>query len=191
MVRGGAGRPTVPRGRVAYPSAMADAFAKALELLALRDHFRAELAEKLRRRGFAEEEVEAALGRCRELGYLDDERAAERFVEISAVRKGWGPRRLEQELVRRGVERGVAARAAALDPERAAEALETALRRVAGRAAPGWWRLPRGRARMVSSLVNRGFDAEDARRAVDRLAAEKESQNHAPDDEPRDPSELS
>jgi hypothetical protein len=44
---------------------------------------------------------------------------------------------------------------------------------------------------MVSSLVNRGFDAEDARRAVDRLAAEREFQDHAPNDEPRDPTELS
>ncbi len=170
---------------------MADAFSKALELLALRDHFRAELEEKLRRRGFSGEEVEGALARCRELGYLDDERAAERFVEISAVRKGWGPRRLEQELLRRGVDRGVAVRAAALDPGRVAEALAAALARAEGRAGPGWWRLPRRRARMVSSLVNRGFDAEDARRAVDRLAAEREFQDHAPNDEPRDPTELS
>lgn len=166
---------------------MDGAFSKALELLALRDHFRAELARKLERRGFPPDEIEAALQRLETLGYLDDVRAAARFVEVNAVRKGWGRHRLERELERRGVARDVAARAAGAGPETEAAALASALGRALRRARPGWWRLPRERARMVSSLVRRGFDAEDARRAVDRLAAERESDDHAPDDEPRDP----
>jgi regulatory protein len=170
---------------------MSGAVAKAIELLSVREHFREELRVKLERRDFPQDEVEAALDRCEELGYLDDERAASRFVEISAVRKGWGPRRLEMELVRRGVERGLAARAARLDRETVAAALVSALRRVESRARAGWWRVSPKRARMVSSLVNRGFDAEDARQAVDRLAAERESFDHATDAEPRDPLELS
>ena len=174
-----------------YAFGMDEALAKALELLGIRDHFRAELGKKLRRRGFPEEEIERVLERCEALGYLDDERVARRFVDVSAVRKGWGTKRLEAELIRRGVDRGLAARVAAVDAETAAAALDAALRRVEARAPGRWWRLPRGRGRMVSSLVNRGFDAEDARRAVDRLAAERESQDHAPDDERRDSTELS
>jgi len=156
-------------------------------LLALRDHFRAELESKLLRRGFLPEEVETALDRVTALGYLDDARTAARFVEVHAVRKGWGRRRLEQELRRRGAPSRVAAEAAAVDAGLQAAALESALARVEVRARSGWWRLPRERARMVSSLVRRGFDAEDARRAVDRLAAERESEDHARHDEPRDP----
>jgi len=146
---------------------------------------------KLVRRGFPPDEIEAALDRVTSLGYLDDARTAARFVEVHAVRKGWGRRRLEQELRRRGAPSGVAAEAATLDPGTEAAALEAAVIRAEVRARPGWWRLPRERGRMVSSVVRRGFDAEDARRAVDRLAAERESRDHAPHDEPRDPEELS
>ncbi len=170
---------------------MAGAFEKALELLAVREHFRAELEEKLVRRGFEQPEIETALERCERLGYLDDRRAAERFVEVHVVRKGWGRRRIEQELRRRGAPADVVAEAAAIPRKTELDALEVALRRAGARARPGWWRLPRERARMVSSLLRRGFDAEDARRAVDRLAAERESDHHARDDEPRDPHELS
>ena len=45
---------------------------KALQLLALRAHFSAQLAAKLRQRGFLEGEIEDALSRLREVGYLDD-----------------------------------------------------------------------------------------------------------------------
>ena len=174
-----------------YPVCVGEALAKAMELLAIRDHFRAELAAKLRRRGFSPAEIAAALDRCEAMGYLDDARAAGRFVEVWAARKGWGPRRIRAELERRGVAGEIAAGAAALEADDLAAALASALRRAETRVRTGWWRLPAGRARMVSSLVNRGFDAEDARRAVDRLAAERESQDHAPDDEPRDPPEFS
>ena len=115
----------------------AGAFEKALELLAVREHFRAELEEKLVRRGFGQPEIEAALERCERLGYLDDRRAAERFVEVHAVRKGWGRRRLEQELRRRGAPAEVIAGAAAISRETEVAALGMALHRAESRARPG------------------------------------------------------
>jgi regulatory protein len=159
------------------------AYQTALDLLARRDHFRQELAEKLRRRGHDDDELDEALARCADAGLIDDERLAARYVELRVADRGWGPRRLAAELRRRGVPAADAERAAAASTELAAEALATALRRLEARAPAGWWRDGRRRARMLSSLVTRGFDAEAAIAAVDELAASRESTLHELDDE--------
>ena len=169
---------------------MVSAFDKAVDLLSRRDHFPAELAAKLRQRGYPPGEIEAALARCRELGYLDEERLAARFVEVRAVQRGWGPRRLRAELEKRGAPREVAAAAAGLGTDLLAAALETALARAERRRPAGWWVLPEERARMVSSLVNRGFDPSTARDAVEELARRRETDDHASHDERGDPPEL-
>lgn len=81
---------------------------KALELLARRPHFRAQLERKLRQRAFAESDVEEVIARLTADGYLDDRSQARLYVERSVERKAYGPRRLKIELLRRGVEIEVA-----------------------------------------------------------------------------------
>lgn len=166
------------------------ALGAALRLLAGRDFFVDELGERLRLKGFEEGPVGAALDRCAELGMVDDQRTAERFVASRVRSRGWGPARLRAELERRGASREVAA-AAVADLERDPEpALQRALERLERRAEEGWWRLPARRARMVSSLIGRGFDAGHAREAVTARAAEKEREPDACDDQPRNPISL-
>jgi regulatory protein len=155
----------------------------ALDLLARRDHFRLELENKLRRRGLPHDEIEAAIERCTDLGLLDDERVGLRFVEVRAASRGWGPRRLAGELRQRGVSREDAERLASLPPDLGEEALRTALRKLEVRAPFAWWRDGQRRARMVSSLITRGFEAEVAIAAVDALAASRENHNDALDDQ--------
>jgi SOS response regulatory protein OraA/RecX len=92
---------------------------------------------------------------------------------------------LEAELLERGVARDVAEKVTKLPPDLADEALRTALRRLLSRAPAGWWRDGQRRARMVSSLIGRGFAADDAYAAISELAAERED-DHAPDDQPPD-----
>ena len=164
--------------------------AAALRALGRRDHFREELRRKLLQKELDAAEVEAALGWCDARGYLDDERLARRFAARRAEDRGWGPRRIVFELERRGVERGLAESAvdAAVVTGRA---LSAALRRAEARAPAGWWRLPARRARMVSSLLARGFEASDAISAVGELARARENENHGWDDEPGDPVDLS
>jgi regulatory protein len=163
---------------------MADeAYAAALKMLSRRDYFKGELVERLGHKGFQPDEIERALQRCGELDLLDDERLAYRFVELRAATRGWGPRRLDAELRHRGVGEELASAASRLDSETLTEALQTALRRAELRAPEGWWRLPERRARMVSSLIARGFEATDAISAVNDLAAVRESTNHALDDQ--------
>ena len=167
------------------------AYDKALKLIARRDHFRVELAEKLRHKGFDDDDIEQALERLAELDLLDDARLAGRFVEFRSVDRGWGERRLVNELRKRGVDGHLAERVSRLDGELHDRALETALRRVEVRAKPGWWRLPERRARLVSSLIARGFTTDVAYGAIARLATERESSDHEIHDQPGDPGRLS
>lgn len=167
------------------------AYGKALEFLARRDHFRSELVEKLRRKGFDEDDIDHALERINGLGLLDDEALAKRFVEFRSVDRGWGPHRLRMELCRRGVDGSLAERVSRLGDELHDRALETAVRKVEVRAKRGWWRLPQGRARLVKSLIARGFTTDVAYRTVGRVADERESSDHETHDQLGDPSSLS
>lgn len=151
----------------------------AFALLARRDHTRWELATKLRQRGYGEDEIDAALDRCVELGYLDDAAFAERFVASRAVRNGWGPLRLVAELQRRGVDREIAENAVTVDDTVYAEALARAVHKLEQRRKRGWHRVPQQRSRMVSSLLGCGFEADTAIQAVDALVRERETADDA------------
>ena len=167
------------------------AYDKALKLIARRDHFRAELVEKLRRKGFDDADISKALERLDELDLLDDERLAERFFEFRSVDRGWGSRRLTMELRRRGVDGHLAERVSRLDDDLHDRALETAVRRVEVHAKHGWWRLPERRARLISSLIARGFAADVAHGAISRLANERESSDDEIHDQSGDPGRFS
>jgi regulatory protein len=95
-----------------------DPYQKALQLLATRAHFRRELDAKLRQRGFPGEEIEAALAKLTEQGYLDDRATARVFVESRQGRTSEGRSRLRAELIKRGApDDAVEAALAELTPE--------------------------------------------------------------------------
>ena len=160
-----------------------DAYQTALDLLSRRDHFLRELSDKLRRKGFPADEIDAAIARCQDIGLVDDERVAERFVEVRAATRGWGPIRLAAELRKRGVPRDDAERMARVSPEMAEEAMRTALRKLEVRAPERWWQDSQRRARMISSLIARGFEADAAISAVTEMAASRENTADALDDQ--------
>ncbi len=160
-----------------------DAYQTALDLLSRRDHFRRELVDKLRRKGFPADEVEAAIARCQDLGLVDDERVAERFVEVRAATRGWGPNRLAAELRKRGVAPDDAERMARVSSELGEEAMRTALRKIEVRAPERWWQDSQRRARMISSLIARGFETDAAISAVTEMAALRENTTDALDDQ--------
>jgi regulatory protein len=159
------------------------AYRVALDLLARRDHFRRELEEKLRQRAFSDDDIAIAVARCEGLDLLNDERVAARFVELRAAARGWGPHRLAAELKQRGLDAADAERMSRLSDDLAEEAVRTAIRKLEVRATDRWWRDGQRRARMVSSLITRGFEADVAIAAVDDLAASRENHSHAPDDQ--------
>jgi len=160
-----------------------DAYQTALDLLSRRDHFWRELSDKLRRKDFPADEIEAAIARCQDLGLVDDERVGERFVEVRAATRGWGPNRLAAELQKRGVPRNDAERLATVSSELGEEAIRTALKKLEVRAPERWWQDSQRRARMISSLIARGFAADVAISAVTEMAASRENTADALDDQ--------
>lgn len=137
-----------------------DLKARALRLIAQREHTRAELAQKLTPHG-EPEAVEATLARMDELGFLSDARFAEGYVRSRAQRLG--RRRLEHELAQRGVAPDEAA--AALDAELDGDELS--------RARAVWARKfgvaptePKEWARQARFLSARGFASDVIRRVL-------------------------
>jgi regulatory protein len=76
----------------------------AMDLLARREHGRVELVRKLRQRGAPQELIDSALDRLTEEGLLSERRYLECFV-ASRARAGYGPLRIREELVQRGLPR--------------------------------------------------------------------------------------
>ena len=135
-----------------------DPLPAALRLLAVRDRSEEELRRRLTRRGFAAGPIEVALGRCRELGYLDDVRfARERARALLAGGRAVGPRVLA-DLQAHGIDEtaareALAAAEAEIDPEKLLA--ELAARRFAGfdyRNAD-----ERQRRRVIHYFLRRGF----------------------------------
>jgi regulatory protein len=98
------------------------------------------------------------------IGELDDERFAARYAEDKRELRGWGPDRIREALVERGIERSLAQEAAGgEDPttqaERAADLLATRRRDLDDEA---------GRGRALAYLARRGYGSEVAYEAVRR-----------------------
>ncbi|MET4694839.1 regulatory protein RecX [Endozoicomonas lisbonensis] len=79
----------------------------AMDLLARREHSYAELSYKLRKR-FPPERIENALQRLVDEGLQSDERFTEAYV-YSRSNKGYGPARIRNELIQKGVSQNLLA----------------------------------------------------------------------------------
>ena len=127
-------------------------------MLARRELSAAQVAERLRRRGFDAGEAEAAVARLRQEGSLDDLRTAAVHARRLAGTVHRGPLRAEREITAFGIAPAVAR--AAVAEVYAAHGVETVLERALAR------RLPAGAAiedrlhfaRLYRYLVRRGFE---------------------------------
>ena len=82
-----------------------EAKAAALTYLSYRSRSIGEVRKRLLQKGFDADDVGEVIARFTDLGYLDDKRFAEEWVRFSAKGKGWGRRRIIQELAAKGIER--------------------------------------------------------------------------------------
>lgn len=131
----------------------------ALRILMRRDHSSVELAQKLMRRGHAEDVVQRVISECLRLNYLDDRRALRQVLD-GMKRRGFGTHRIRHELSKRGLagEGSECGPAESLPPaEERSVALRVALKK--------WKRLQqepepepgRRRLRLMRFLRSRGF----------------------------------
>lgn len=135
-------------------------------MLAARPRSAAELASALRRKGIEEPVVDRVVEWCGRLGYVDDDRFAEEYIRGRLARNPQGRRRLEQELLARGIPRDTVKRHLdRLAPQE--EEDERCL--AAARAGAVRYRdlAPEVRKRrLLGYLMRRGFTPETALRAV-------------------------
>jgi regulatory protein len=140
----------------------------ALRLLAAAPRSERDLRQRLtRQRGFRNEAVDYAIGRLRDLGYLDDAAFARFWVESRQVSTPRSKRALRFELSQKGVSREQVESVleARSDADAAYEAVQRRLRSLRG--------LDRGtfQRRLGSFLNSRGFSYGVARSTIDRCWA--------------------
>jgi regulatory protein len=143
-----------------------DAFEAALGALDRKERTAHELALWLKQRDFDLEEIETALKRLFETEVLDDERFARCYAEDKRELSGWGPERIREALLARGVPidtiEGVLASDSHGDQlERAREILIRRSRSLEDNA---------DRQRALEYLARRGYDYEVAYEAVRSLS---------------------
>ena len=131
------------------------AMGRALNLLGYRARSRAEMRERLRGYGYAEETIGRVISRLEELGYLDDTE----FARLKAREKArrYGPRRVSVELRKGGVAEELAREVVEEEfagRSEVGEARSAAARRYNGRGSDAEAR------RVYGFLVRRGYSAE-------------------------------
>lgn len=135
---------------------------RALELLSRKPQSRRELTRKLNEWGAGPEEADAVCDRMEELGYLNEAAYAARIVEVYSAR-GFGEKKLRDELYRRGVPREEWDEALAR-VEDATQAIDDFLQKKL----TGWTGDRKQLQKVTAALARRGFSWSDIRDALAR-----------------------
>lgn len=137
----------------------------ALNILARREHSRAEVARKLEQR-FPDQHdsVTETLDRLQEQGLQDDKRFAEVFFRSQLERRR-GPMRMRHEAREKGIAEAMEQQLAEADVDWFELALDSASRKL-GDDDPSQ---PKVQARLSRFLAYRGFDGECVRRVLTQL----------------------
>lgn len=150
---------------------------RALDYLAHKPRTEAEVRRKLRKQDEPESVIEEVIDRLYELRYLDDESYARDYVRNRFASKKYGPVRIRQELIKRGVDRHLAEEAVVDlfdDKDTMAVAWEHAEKR--------WARLAdeddlrRRRQKLYRYLRRRGFTSDTITPILDDLEREAKSE---------------
>ena len=135
---------------------------RALKLLARREHARGELAFKLAAAGAGADAIERVLDALEAQGLLSEERFTEQYVG-SRLGRGHGPRRIHEELRRRGIDSAAAREAVGENDAFWSEKASQARSGRFGDAAPADYR---DWVRQARFLERRGFTTEQIRSAL-------------------------
>ena len=144
-----------------------EAKARALALLDKRDYSRKMLIDKITEKAISTADAEEVADWLCSLGVVDDSRYAGMVVRHYAA-KGYGQRRITEELYRRGIAKELWDEALTEMPVQD-EAIENLLRsRLKGDLSP------ENRKKAAAAAQRRGYGWEDIRAAMERLQSEDE-----------------
>ena len=140
-----------------------DSYHYALWLLGAREHSVKEMTQKLSRKGFDAEQIDATLKRLFEYNYLSDQRFAESFARSKAA-KPLGKQRIQNELRQKGIEDELAHQALeALDVDWFELALELKQRKFGETVAKDF----KAKGKQTRYLVYSGFSLDQVRNAIE------------------------
>ena len=142
--------------------------AHALRILEKRDVSRAMLLERLMKKGASEADADEVADWLCSLGVVDDRRYSELVVRHYAAR-GYGLRRIREELHRHGIPRELWEEALEALPE-----TEDTVYTLLCQKLRGTGREPKDLQRAQGFLLRRGYSWEEIRAALDRFTAENE-----------------
>lgn len=143
---------------------------KAMNLLSFRAHSEKELARKLGR-FFPAEAAGRAAARMVELGLVNDEEYAKGLARKLFSRKGFAARRVCIELMRRGISRGTAERAA---EEAAPENPGKTAKEILEKKYLNCLNEEKGRRRAAAALRRMGYCWDDIRSAIHELTTDED-----------------
>ena len=145
-----------------------EAYLKAQDLLARRAHFSAELRNKLKIRGFPAADIDSAIDRLTEFGYLDDLNNGRQLAAHYLWRRGYGRLLIDQRLRKKGLSAALARQITAeLFSGVTAAELEALFSRLSRKA----------RGDLYAYLYRRGFLSEEIEPFVSRYR-----EDHGEDD---------
>lgn len=156
---------------LACEAAFSAAKERALHLLSQRAYTEKEIEDRLTRHEYDADCSRRVIAWLNELGYLDDEAYAHRWVDQRTQSKGFGPVRLRQELMRKGISQEIVEHALAQNDETEYEAIayEQAKKRLLRQ---GETTLQEVRPRLYGFLQRRGFPSSIIGRVMRRLSDE-------------------
>ncbi|MHB0976002.1 MAG: regulatory protein RecX [Candidatus Aquicultorales bacterium] len=144
------------------------AYDKAVVFLAFRDRSVKEVRDKLERAGFDEDLAESTIARLNEVGLLDDRSFAFEWATSRIAVRGYGRRRLQSELLAKGIEREIVETVLSEACRDVAEE-ERAYSLAVGRAERlSHLERREALAKLARWLENRGYDAQVAWKAAEQ-----------------------
>lgn len=145
------------------------AMKRCLDYLSYRPRTSNEIRTRLRELAVPESVADRVFGRMEELGYLDDERFARQFAASRMRSKGYGPRRLEAEMRKKGIPAELAKRVIAdvCPVEDVEEQLKDQLKRALRRYRHEKDEAARKR-KIMAFLARRGYPHDAIRSAMDQ-----------------------
>lgn len=142
----------------------------AFTYLAHKPRTETEVRRKLRRKDIGNRVIDEVIERLHELDYLDDEQYARDYAHNRFSNKGYGPIRIERELIDRGIDRHLAEKTVAefFEEENEMEAAREQARKRWPRVA-GEQDIRKQKRKLFGYLQRRGFSPDVIYQVVDEL----------------------
>lgn len=140
----------------------------AARTLGRRSASKGELKKKLLSKGFSKEDSDEAIAWLEERGFVDDKAYADALMQYYSSR-GYGARRISEELYRRGISREISEEVLSRIPDSEDEICALIEKKLHGEALT-----PEKKNKIIAFLIRRGFGYDEIRTAFSNMRLDTE-----------------